>query len=290
METISARFIRLFHNLDPKFGALIQWSDETGISFYEDHEDGYASLYKIGIGKRTNEDLEDIEKLHVTVSYGKKIDDSISLVAEKDNFSDPISLNFANEFSFNTETNEFYFEDSVITAQQLVEKVERAHKLPTRPLLGLFTRFELIFWRKFIPLMIFGMDKIISSFLWLVSGEKTKDNLLTRGWVEKPEENNRGEVSFVKTKTMNFFGYEAKRWSVVFYCATQLLFYFLLLNKLIGITVVTRMFKNAFLALCYAVVTFAFTEYLVPLILKEMLKLSSKLYTRTAFKSIKIRT
>ena len=58
---------------------------------------------------------------------------------------------------------------------------------------------------------------------------------------------------------MEFFGYKAKRWSVVFYCLLHLTIFSFFYWKSIEYVFVNEMLNNNFLALCYVVVSFALT-------------------------------
>lgn len=273
------------------FSEPIKWQDDVGFSTVQSYGDGYGSLYKFGVYKQNQE--EDFKKLSISVSYGKETDGGISLGTGKRGIWDPIDLNFSNEFSYSESKEKFFYNKKEIKAKDILLYIEEVHKKPTKAVRGFFLRNKLWFWRKMLPTLIKFFDLILIIILYLISGEKIKNDILKRYFSEKYKESNNQkideEIEFEKNKTMEFFGYHAKRWSVVFYCSLHLLiyfFFFYLQNNHYHLT--SNIGKNNFLALCYVVVSFTITEALIPKTIKNVISKTPKIFAQVAFKSIEV--
>jgi hypothetical protein len=278
----------------------ILWQDGVGFSIIKDREGGYASLYKIGLnGNITDEGP--LKKLWVTVTYGKNSDGGISLGSGNKGLRDPIDLEFHDKFFYNTETENFFHHSKKIFPHKILDRLEKAHLKPTRNVVGLPLRIRLYFWRKLLPGIIKIIDRFLIYLLVLVSGEYiNKGDILKRFIQSWHDENTREsirsqrnfpapETKFKTPQTMTFFGFTATRWSVAFYCILQLLIY--LFNSYywkFTDSILLNIFKNAFLTLCYVVVSFAITESLVPRFLKWSIKKMPKLYSKVIFKRLSI--
>jgi hypothetical protein len=276
------------------FGNFIQpteFQDGTGFSVVQKHGDKYESLYKVSFGDKDKD--KNRRSLWVSVSYGRRTDDGIVLGSGVNGIYDPIDLTFYNEYSFDFDNQKFYDRDNEIEAKKILIDVERVHMLPTRTVRGFPLRSRLWFWRKLIPGLVKVVDWILISALWLISGESDSRDTLGRYMSQRYTERRDvsiKKVEFEEVKTMEFFGYKAKRWSVVFYCLIHLIAYAILFVIEYRFSFMSQVIRNTFLALCYVVVTFAVTESLFPRLLKMMIKRTPELLAKISFKSIQIKT
>lgn len=269
------------------FSNPTDWQDGVGFSVIEEGENGFASIYKIGFYVRDS-GVNPVKDIWVSVSYGKKTDGGISLGTTEGNLKTPIDLDFHKEFSYNTETDKFYFESKEIDPKDILLKIQKVHKLPTLIVKGLLLRLRLSLWRKIIPGGIKSADNILVRILWLISGERVKNDIMGRRLFEKSDEKIK-MIEFADSKTLNFFGYQAKRWSVVFYCASHLIGYYAILKFGVPHYFFSEVFKNNFLSLCYVVVTFAIIEHSVPQFLKFIIKFTPVLYGNVLFKRLSVK-
>lgn len=266
------------------FSSPIAYSSDVGFSVIQEHGNNRASIYHIVIDdKETNP----IKKIRSGVNYGEKTDSGIRLGIDNNLFN-PIDLDFSNEFTYNIQTNKFYFKDKEIEANDILLKTEKVHIRPTKLIWGLPLRLKLWFWRKAIPFVIKAIDLILIGILWVISGERIKDDIWKR-LLWKHHENEKGnikEIEFEKAETIDFFGYKAKRWSVVFYSLIHLIFFYFY-NKL-GFNFSDKVLSNSLLVICYIIVTFFVTESLIPKILKSLIKLTPKIFGYISFKRLKV--
>jgi hypothetical protein len=296
----SEELIKQFDLPSKKFPEPIKWQDGIGFSILKDRQGGYASLYKIGLNERTGGEERLLKNLWITATYGKKSDGGITIGSGDKGLMSPIDLEFHDQFFYNSQTKNFFHFCEEISPSKILENLEKVHLRPTRSIVGLPLRIRLFFWRKFLPGIIKIIDGFLIFLLELISGEKTKGEILKR-FIETWHGENKAnesirqrnipstETNFEKPQTMTFFGYTATRWSVVFYCILQLGFY--ILNNLywkIKNPTLSTLFTNTFLTLCYVVVSFAITESLVPKLLKRSIEKMPKIFTKVAFKRIKI--
>jgi hypothetical protein len=299
LKIISDDLKRLFSFPYHDFSDPIQWSDAIGISRVKKYPNGYASLYKVGIvdsevGKDTNR-----KKLWVTVSYGKDTPSGITL-GSSERVSEPVDVEFLDEFSYDFQTKTFYFLNKEISPLGLISYIEKEHIKPTRIIRGFTLRLRLRVWRRALPFLIELFDGLLRAILWVVSGEGTAGDMWDRMMANRyktkyddPIRTRQPEVlehrEFTKVGIINFFGYEAKRWSVVFYCVIHLLIFSLLFLQKYRSVLVETLFGNNFLTLCYIVVSFAITEAGLPKILKKLIdSLIPDLFRRVVFKKLKV--
>ena len=294
--SISSSLKELFSFKYDNFSDVIPWTDGIGFSRVKKSTDGYASLYKIGVIDRESREDVPLKKLWVSVSYGKETQGGISLGSEKHKLSDPIDVDFTDEFSFNVNTQKLYYRNKEILPLDMLKLIEKAHLKPTKKLRGAILRYRLWFWRTFLLFLITSLDKFFICILTIISGEKIKGNIFSRRMqmVDGFTENNvkprsPEDIEFENYKPMDFFGWKARRWSVVFYCSLHLglflLYFFIKIQNLL----ISTIMKNSFLILCYVVISFAITEAGIPKLLKYLIrKITPKTYSNIAFKRLKI--
>lgn len=286
-----------------EFTNIIIWdAGDVGFSIFEDRDDGYASLYKIGIAPETGQN--DTRKLWVTASYGKKTNGGLS-IGVSDNINRPVDLEFFDEFSFNSKLDKFFYFNKEIDPKNILIKLKRTHLRPTKLIIGLPLRIRLFFWRKFLPTTIKIIDKILSILLLIFTGETIKKddrdvfNRLVNSWHEennkKPNINlNRDKNIFKKRgidtpETWNFIGFTSTKWSVVFYSILNILFY--ILNSLfweINNSIIKGIFNNGFLIVCYVAISFIIVESFIPNIIKILIEKIPKLYKSVIFRRLKV--
>lgn len=281
-----------FNALPKNFSQPIKWDDGTGFSVIEKYRDGNASLYKIGFGKAQEDSSSSLKSLWVSVSYGQDIPGGISMRSSQ-KIQDPIDLVFRDEFFYDTNTLKCYEGKKVISPNDLLSEIENKHKLPTKiTISGLRIRSKLWFWRVALPKFIQLCDLIIILILRIISGERTKDDIWKRLLWRKDEDARKSniDIEFENSKTMEFFGYKAKRWSVVFYCTLHLTIYLVFFCLFQAhYYVASKIGSNSFIILCYVVVSFAITESLIPKILKFLIETTiPSIFRKISFRIIKI--
>ncbi len=287
-------FINKFRLPLKGFSNPIAWQDGVGFSLVQEHGNTFASLYKFGLNLASEEQRK---PLWVGVSYGKNTSRGISLGSGENGVWDPIDLDFNKDFTYDPTTDKFFKNDKEIDPQQIIHDLERIHKLPTKKIKGFKLRSRLRFWRKIIPGILKFVDLLTRIFLWIVSGETTEPDIFKRSISERLDRPDRPfhglpetkDASFNESRTLSFFGYSAKRWSVVFYCSIHLIAYTLFFFSDKHWSLLGNIFGNSFLALCYAVVSFTVTEAGIPAILRSFVKFLTRAHGRISFMSLKIK-
>ena len=276
-----------------EFSSPVEWTDDIGFSVTESDTNNRASMYKIGLSSRDNGEDAHLKELWLSATYGEVTSAGIRL-RESRNLNEPVDLDVYKDFFYDERNDHFYYKDEIIEPKQILVKLRNAHRLPTKPFKGFPIRTKLWFWRIVLPAIINSIDWIFIISLLLVSGEKTEKNIIRRRIEERsdarisntPTQSN--SINFQDSKKINFFGYEAKRWSVIFYCIVHLLGYLIILLFNINHGYFIIIGKSSFLSLCYVVVTFAIVESGIPAILRSLIKSMTKIYTNVAFKTIKV--
>ena len=293
MDKASDRLREHFSFAYNDFLEPIQWSDGVGLSRIKKFSDGFASLYKIGIRDIQFQKEDTRKKLSITVSHGQETSGGISLGSNKKGISSPIDFSSREDFSYDVSTDKFYKLGAEVSPQSILSNLEEIHLRPTKKVRGIIVRSRLLFWRKALPFLLTWFDLFLVFLLWLISGERINRDILDRligTGSDKPHEPiESSEVKFEESKKMEFFGYKAKRWSVVFYCLLHLGIFGLGYWEQIKYPWLVTVFSNNFLALCYVVVSFATTEALMPRALKSMIyKITPQTFGFISFKNIKV--
>lgn len=296
-ETVSNRLKEAFDFPHNGFSSPLSWSDGVGVSRVKDLPGEHASIYKIGI---INEELNKESgrnKLSISVYYGKKILEGISLGSEE-SLSRPVDFDNRDEFSFDIDSQTFFQKDKQLSAENLLDVLEERHMRPTQMGRGFLLRSYLWFWRRLLPSLVTLVDYFILSLLWIISGETLKKDFMGKRdllgrlvgglGTEKTKEGIKDKYEFTVGKPMDFFGYPAKRWSVVFYCGIHLVLFFVFLKYSVRNSVVENIFSNNFTTLCYVIVSFAITEAGIPRLLKYLIEQTPQLYGHISFMRLKL--
>ncbi len=293
-------FRRKFEVPFSNFLSPVDFIDGVGFSVLEDNDypDGYVSMYKVGLSSSGSIQSDEIKKVWLSASYGKKVEDGVSL-GTTDDINVPVDIDIHQDFSYNEREDKFYYQDKEIIPKDILIKLRNAHRLPTKPIRGFIVREKLRFWRKTLPATVKDIDRILILLLLIISGYRTKkEDIATRNFslvnkfnskqVEKENEQ-LFKFAFNEPDEISFFGYKAKRWSVVFYCIVILLIYILLLILNIHHGYLSKIGKSNFLSLCFVVATFAITESWVPNLLKYLIEKSPSVYRKIVFKRLNVK-
>lgn len=270
------------------FQGPIEYVNGDGFSFTEIHNPKYASNY--GITTNLRKTKGDLIGLYVTATYGIKTEEGLSLGNIEISLKNPVEITNHENYFFDTKENKFYKDTEETTLQTIFDEIIYQHNKPRMLFYGMWLRIKLLFWWHFLPKLITIIDWILLKLLWVISGETVKEDIISRLWDREEREVEKKDVEFIKGKVIEFFGYEAKRWSVVFYCLLHLIIfivYFYYFNHSFSLT--TRISANNFLSLCYVVVSFSMVEFLIPKLIKDTIKkLTPKAYRIAAFSRVKV--
>ena len=266
----SKEFASYFKFSDTTFSGPVEFTDAIGFSITKNYPNKhYASIYSISLLPNSKTRWV----IAIRVDYGEKLGEGIRLTSDKQSVWSPVNLNSLDEYFYDTTTHKFYHQNKEIFANQIFANIDKAHMQPTKCFSGFYLRCRLWLWHKAFPFIIKLIDKILIAFLYIISGERLKRDIWERliSRYNKKTEGSIPEIQFDKGKTINFFGYDAKRWSVVFYCALHFIFYLVIYYANYKFLFLHKIFANNFLILCYVVISFAITESLVPQILKKII-------------------
>ncbi len=272
------------------FSEPIQWIDGVGVSRVKEMPNEHASLYKIGILDKEFQQESSKKRVNLGVSYGKKVFEGISLGSERQDLFGPIDFDNNDDFLFDISNFKFYRKDKEISPEKLLSDLEELHLKPTKLAKGFFLRSKLWLWRAFLPGLVKVVDSILIAILWIISGETVKGDILNRLFRGRDTEKVREPIptiEFADSKKMDFFGYKAKRWSVVAYCFAHLTAFFIFFSYSIQSPFIEAMLKNNFTALCYVVVSFAVTEAGIPMALRFLIEQMPRLYGNISFMRLK---
>lgn len=235
---------------------------------------------------------------YITATYGEELPEGIRMRTEQ-NFHEPLDLEFRDEFFYDTTTEKIYKGNNEITGNDALLEVYGKHIKTTRPVIGLFLRTKLRFWRIWLP----WIPKIVSYLghylLLLISGDKysyeflfQEENLngqiISSRMAERVKRKEISKESAKESKEIDFFGNKVPQWPIVFYSSLHLIFWFTI--KYVGIDTsnLEGFFNNNFLLVLYVIVSFWIIETVLPFLLKKLVKYSSTLSFLASHKTIKV--
>jgi len=267
-----------------------------GFSTIKKYPNGYASLFKIYV--RNTENLKEypLKMVEASVSYGKDSEDGIILSSSSEKIKglfDPTDLISLDDFSYNFETETFFYKNEEILAKRILELLDDWHNKTTK-LLGRWLVLKL-FWFHYLLAWFWKMIfKIISGFQYLVSGEKIKifDDLI-RDPNNSFSPNLSESIDVKKSELIDLWGYKVKPWIAGSYAAIHLLGYIVFYNYNYSPLWLVTIFNNSFLTFMYGIVSLGLANAFLPILLKpvklkKVLKLIQSFYMKAASKKVKI--
>lgn len=255
---------------------------------------GFASLYKFYIDPKKSETSDGKKIINVSVAYGERVEDYISLTPEglKKKDSWPIDFTSATEYFYDDSSQTFFYKSKKSTATNLLLKAEKLHLRPTKLVVGFPIRSKL-FWYRTFPIVVSNLVYyILIGLLYVLSGTKTKTNILFIG--RKGSELFKDADKIAKeefaSEKINIFGYAASAWSVVLYSLIHLvLYYFWFMGwRSEDFSFITTILKNAFLTICYVIPSLVLFERLIPTLIEKAIREMGNIYRYFAFRQLKI--
>jgi len=264
-----------------------------------------VTLIRLFIGGDDLSSGNNKKPLFVDAEYRKENDNGpTSPMPGKIDFNLPIHLNFKGCFYYNVITGEFYENNKKISGDELINDVYNSHIKPTKKFKGAFLRIKLYFWKIFLKNFFYCLSKFFYWILWLISGDiytyqpvlkegAHNGTIVESGFKERIGEYNDGKNkklidNLSESKRLNFFGYDASYWSLVFYSGLHLLGYWCLYSINFLPTIVATIFKNAFLTVVYAIFSLWIFERAVPKLCKLAIKHFAIVSFKCDIKSIRI--
>lgn len=238
---------------------------------------------------------------YITATYGEELSEGIRMRTEQ-NFHEPLDLEFRDEFFYDTITEKIYKGSKEITGDEVLLEVYRKHIKTTRPILGLYLRTKLRFWRVWFPWPLKFLSNVSHYLLLFISGDRytyeflfQEENLngqiissRMEGRVDRNKDSAKVKEEEKESKQIDFFGNKVPQWPIVFYSILHLSFW--LLIKYFGFKTdqIENFFGNNFLLVLYVIVSFWLVETVLPFLLKKLVKYFSTWSFQVASKTIKV--
>lgn len=238
---------------------------------------------------------------YITATYGEELPEGIRL-RTKQNFCEPLDLEFRDEFFYDTTTEKIYKKDKEVEANSVLLEVYRKHIKTTRSIRGLVLRTRLRLWRIWLPWIPKSLSFLSHYLLYLISGDKYSYEFLFQeetlngqiisskmeGRIGRGKETAKVKEEDKEAKPVDFFGNKVPQWAIVFYSVLHLCFLFSL--KYFGIQTdkIEEFFGNNFLLVLYVIVSFWIIGTVIPFLLKKSVKYGSTFAFHIGSKAIKV--
>ena len=238
---------------------------------------------------------------YITATYGEELPEGIRM-RTKQNFHEPLDLEFRDEFFYDISTEKIYKENSEVAPTDVLLEVYGKHIKITRPIRGLVLRTRLRFWRIWFPFIPKLISHISHYFLLLISGDRytyeflfQEENLngqiissKMEGRVGRNKESAKVKEEEKESKQVEFFGNKVPQWPIVFYSTLHLSFWFLIKHYGFSTQKIEDFFNNNFLLVLYVIVSFWLIGTVLPFLLKKFVKYFSTWSFQLANKSVKV--
>lgn len=238
---------------------------------------------------------------YITATYGEELAEGIRL-RTKQNFCEPLDLEFRDEFFYDTTTEKIYKKDKEVDANSVLLEVYGKHIKTTRPIVGLILRTRLRFWRIWLPWIPKSLSFLSHYFLYLISGDRYTYEFLFQeetlngeiissrmdGRVGRGKNSAKVKEEDKESKQIDFFGNKVPQWAIVFYSILHLAVWFSLKYFNIDVSKIKEFFGNNFLLVLYVIVSFWIVGAVIPFLLKKMIKYLSTLAFHSASKAVKV--
>ena len=200
------------------FTNFTPWVDAVGFSVLKEKNNGFASLYKIGF--IADNDDNTLKKLWITANYGRKLDDGGITLRTETRLMDPVDLDSYKEFFFDSSSKKFFYNKKEINPKDILKKLEYSHLKTTKNFEGLPLRLKLIFWRKFLPLLVNFLDKSFIFLLELFTGEVVEDRDIVKRFVNQIHDENNKRPTIESDISLNREIKTPRMWSFLGFTAT----------------------------------------------------------------------
>ncbi len=290
----SQEFSQLFRLPWKNFSTAFPWTDKyVGFSTYEDHKMGFASLVKIGYDPQVS---DIVKPLYITATYGKKIDDGLSLTSFQRKLTDPVDIS-SDEYSFNIETNQFFYNGKEVNPEEILREIDRSHNKPKKSFRGFFLRIRLWIRDHLRDLFKFLFEKTAATH-YKRYGEKFS---LYSADFKEPENHLKPVLPpFLEHSkpdgAVDILGYKVEAWVAILYAVIHLGLYFIFYYLDIKPSWIITMLKNNFLTVVYVISTLGLMNAVLSTVINisphdtsiKFLRTFRDLYLRYLFKKIKI--
>lgn len=206
----------------------------------------------------------------------------------------PVNLLSTEEYYFDVKNLKFYHKDKEILPRKIIDTLFEQHIKPTKYFKGLYLRSKLFFWRKIYPFMIKAISNLFVALSYIMFGIKHSWDIDKRYFSEVYTDKSK----FISTKPKNapdapkeisFFGYPVSKWSLASYGSLILLLYItIVFYGHCQLLVIASIIHNNFLGLLFIILTLIIYETGLPILLKFLVKKTSKYYSSAIFKQIKV--
>jgi len=275
--------IKGFYNLKPIINTV-------GFSFLKDLPDDKKDYTSLLIFNIFDNEKGNIKNVIAFARYGKKAKEGVYIRGDNEfKFSDPLDIISSDEYYYNIETDKFLKNKKEISLIELIDDFYGTHIKTTKFWEGLIPRLKVLFWKIIISKFFKIFSSFFTSLLHLINGDRysykpigkieTLNNVIIGSTFPDLiglNEKTGFKKKYKSAKKLEFLGYKANFWPIIFYSAFHLtiyaIFYFLDYKP----QIIINIFENNFLTLTYVILSLCFIEKIIPNILKSLIKNCSK--------------
>lgn len=290
-EQLQQKLIRNFKIENTDFYDLIEFRPgEVGFSVKRKYKDSEAiSLLKVGILKGSESNKK---PLYVGATFGtlNANKDAVALrIGRKKTWKEPIDLESKDDYYYDVAKNKLFKNDKPIEGIALLKDFYKVHLASRKTLKGLVIRLRLDFWQLLARLFMF-ISKTLGLLLRFVSGTQFSYDPFLAGFEDSESLSGRQkpEPEIKESSKIDFLGYSASKWAVLFYCILHLSVYAVFIFANLRIEIITVLIKNNFLTVAYVIVSLWLIESAFPQLLKLGIRQTSEVSFNLQYRKVNI--
>lgn len=301
-EEIKNNFIERFKKIEGTngFHSFYQYTDDgIGFSiqkFLNSKDDGNVSLLSFLL---EDKDKDNKKPISIGITYGKKSNGGVAVRDNKKiNLFSPLDLTSKKDYYYDVSEDKLLKNNREISFNDLINEIYETHIKSTKLFKGFFIRVKIFFWRICISKILKFLSTFSHCFLFILTGDKydyepimgeeVLNDVITGhkffkdligkkksslGAITKTVHNNlKFELVEEKSRKFNFFGYETSYWAVRVYSIIILSTYVFFDYKNWKPSIIVKIFNNAFLILCFIILSLWLIEGIIPNVLKKIIK------------------
>jgi hypothetical protein len=306
-QEIQEQFIEKFREIENVngFHAFTPYTDgNIGFSVRKDlnpHDDQHTSLLSLYLRNQPGQP-EERKPLIVDANYVTRNGEELSYKEEeKTKISSPGDLTSGDDHYYDITHNIVLSKTKELSPTALINEVYEQHIKPTKLFQGFWLRIKLFFFRIVLVKMFEFLSSLFQWLLFIITGDRYSyapilgkevfnNTIVSHRFKELIGHTDKRDKipNEKKTVKFEFLGYEGSYWTIIVYCALNLVLYLFFEYTNWKPYIIVTLVKNSFLTLVYVIVSLSFLELVVPKILKRFIKYASMLSFWSTSKSIRI--
>jgi hypothetical protein len=294
MSNILDEFVSL--NNKNGFHNFFLFEDGKGFSIQKKlKEDDNTSLISFYIPESKN----NLKKIHISATYGRKVEDGVQMRQGATDFFAPIDLQSSDDYFYDSVNNKLLKGRKEISPEGIVNEIYNIHIKPTRLIIGFWIRFKVWFWKVVIKNFYQFLSNFFHWSLYLINGnkylyepigetERMNGKIVSSKYYPADQKEKDNDGKDIEANGFDFYGHKVSYWVIAFYSIIHIFLYILSEYYNFKPEILVKIFTNSFLLFLYAILSMLTIDVFIPNLLKVFIRFFSKSSIKCLYKKIKL--